>query len=96
MYENEVEIKNSSGLFARPAMFFIQKANEYKSMIFVEINDKKVNAKSLLGILSLGAMYGQKLKISAEGVDEKEAVDGLSNLVETCFSDYEFSQEDEY
>ncbi|MDR1364823.1 MAG: HPr family phosphocarrier protein [Oscillospiraceae bacterium] len=96
MYENEVEIKNNLGLFARSAMFFIQKANEYKSMIFVEIDNKKVNAKSLLGILSLGVLYGQKIKIIAVGIDEKEAVDSLSDLVEKGFLDYELQKEDEY
>jgi phosphocarrier protein len=96
VYERVVKVKNSSGLFARPAMFFIQKANEYKSTIFVEIDDKKVNAKSLLGILSLGVMCGQEIKISAEGIDEEKSVNSLVDLVETCFAGYEFSEEDEY
>jgi phosphocarrier protein len=77
-------------------MFFIQKANEYKSTIFVEIYDKKVNAKSLLGVLSFINLYSQKIKISSEGIDEKKAVNSLADLVENCLAGYEFSEEDKY
>ena len=58
MCMKDVEVKNQVGLHARPATFFIQKANEYKSSIWVEKEERRVNAKSLLGILSLGIVDG--------------------------------------
>ena len=66
------------GLHARPATFFIQKANEFKSSIWVEKEERRVNAKSLLGVLSLGIMGGTDIRIIADGSDEEEAVEGLS------------------
>ena len=81
------EVKNQVGLHARPATFFIQKANEYKSSIWVEKEERRVNAKSLLGILSLGIVGGAKIRIIADGSDEQLAVDGLVKLVESGFSE---------
>ena len=77
MCMKDVEVKNQVGLHARPATFFIQKANEYKSSIWVEKEERRVNAKSLLGILSLGIVGGAKIRIIADGSDEQLAVDGL-------------------
>ena len=74
MFSKEVTVNNQVGLYARPATFFIQKANEYKSTIMVEKDERKVNAKSLLGVLSLGITRGTTINISAEGADEEEAV----------------------
>jgi len=82
-----VTIKNNVGLHARPATFFIQKANTYSSSIWVECDGGKVNAKSLLGILSLGINQGMKITISAEGSDEVEAVEGLVSLIDAGFSE---------
>lgn len=87
MYDREVTVQNQVGLHARPATFFIQKANEYRSTIWVEKEERRVNAKSLLGVLSLGIVGGTSIKISADGSDEKEAVDGLVELVESGFVD---------
>lgn len=87
MFVKEVEVKNQVGLHARPATFFIQKANDYKSSIWVEKEDRRVNAKSLLGILSLGIIGGTIIKIIADGDDETEAVEGLVALVDSGFSD---------
>ena len=87
MCVKEVVIHNQVGLHARPATFFIQKANEYKSAIWVEKEERKVNAKSLLGVLSLGIVGGTTIKIIADGPDEKETIDGLVALVESGFSD---------
>ena len=87
MYAKEIIVQNQVGLHARPATFFIQKANEFKSSIWVEIEDRKVNAKSLLGVLSLGIVGGTTIKISADGVDEEEAVDALVALVQSGFID---------
>ena len=87
MISKEVTIKNSVGLHARPATFFIQKANEFKSTIWVEKDERRVNAKSLLGVLSLGIVGGTTIKIIADGADEQEAVDALVKLVETGFAE---------
>lgn len=87
MYSSEVMVRNQVGLRTRPATFFIQKANEFKATIWVEKEERRVNAKSLLGVLSLGITGGTTIKISADGSDEKEAVDGLVNLVESGFVD---------
>ena len=81
-----VEVKNQVGLHARPATFFIQKANEYKSSIWVEKEERRVDAKSLLGVLSLGIVGGTTIKVIADGEDEEDAVDGLVNLVNSGFT----------
>ena len=87
MYVREVTVQNHVGLHARPATFFIQKANEFKSSIWVEKDERRVNAKSLLGVLSLGIMGGTDIKIMAGGSDEEEAVDALVALVESGFAE---------
>ena len=87
MFVKEVSVKNQVGLHARPATFFIQKANEYKSSIWVEKEERRVNAKSLLGILSLGIVGGTTIRIIADGSDEQLAVDGLVKLVECGFAE---------
>ena len=87
MVKKDVTITNAIGLHARPATFFIQKANEFKSSIWVEKESRRVNAKSLLGVLSLGIVGGVNINIIADGGDEQEAVDALVHLVETGFAD---------
>ena len=87
MFSREVTVNNQVGLHARPATFFIQKANEFKSSIWVEKEERRVNAKSLLGVLSLGIVKGTGIKIIAEGVDENEAVSALCELITTNFSE---------
>ena len=87
MVSKEVTIKNNVGLHARPATFFIQKANSYKSSIWVEKDDRRVNAKSLLGVLSLGIVKGMTITLHADGADEGEAVEGLSTLIDTGFTE---------
>ncbi len=84
MCSKEVTVVNEVGLHARPATFFIQKANEYKSSIWVERDTRRINAKSLLGVLSLGITKGSTITIIADGVDEEKAVDSLVELVENC------------
>ena len=86
MYVKEVVIQNQEGLHARPATFFIQKANEFKSSIWVEKDERRVNAKSLLGVLSLGIIGGTKIRIIAGGVDEEAAVEALVKLVSSGFA----------
>lgn len=83
----EVVIVNASGLHARPATFFIQKANTYKSTIWVEKDDRKVNAKSLLGVLSLGIAKNMTVTLIAEGPDEAEALAGLTALIDSGFAE---------
>ena len=78
---------NQVGLHARPATFFIQKANEFKSSIWIEKDDRRVNAKSLLGVLSLGIVKGTAVNIVADGVDENEAIATLSALIDSDFSE---------
>ena len=87
MISRNITIQNNVGLHARPATFFIQKANSYKSSIWVEREEKRVSAKSLLGILSLGIVGGATIKVIADGNDENEAVDGLIKLIETGFTE---------
>lgn len=87
MVSRDVTIKNNVGLHARPATFFIQKANSYKSSIWVEREDRRINAKSLLGVLSLGIVKGMTITIIADGQDEAEAVEGLTALIDTGFNE---------
>ena len=85
MITRNVTIQNSVGLHARPATFFIQKANCFKSSIWVEKEERRVNAKSLLGVLSLGIAKGMTVTLIADGADEESAVDGLIALIQTGF-----------
>ncbi|MCR5137272.1 MAG: HPr family phosphocarrier protein [Oscillospiraceae bacterium] len=87
MVSKEVVINNQVGLHARPATFFIQKANEFKSSIWVEKEERRVNAKSLLGVLSLGIVKGTEVRIIADGADENEAIETLSALIDSDFSE---------
>ena len=87
MYVKEVTVENQVGLHARPATFFIQKANEFKSSIWVEKEERRVNAKSLLGVLSLGIVKGTTITLIADGADEKKAVGALVDLVKDNFGE---------
>ena len=87
MISKNVTIQNNVGLHARPATFFIQKANTYQSSVWVEKEDRRVNAKSLLGVLSLGITKGMTVALIADGSDEKEAIDGLAELIDTNFGE---------
>lgn len=87
MYSKDVMVQNQVGLHARPATFFIQKANEFRSSIWIEKEERRVNAKSLLGILSLGIIGGTQIKIIADGADEQAAVNAIVELVESGFSE---------
>ena len=87
MVSKEVVVNNQVGRHARPATFFIQKANEFKSSIWVEREERRVNAKSLLGVLSLGIVKGTAVTLIAEGVDESAAVATLAELVESNFAE---------
>ena len=81
MLTKTITIQNEVGLHTRPATYFIQKANNYKSSVWIENSDRRANAKSLLGVLSLGISKGDTVSIIADGSDEAEAVDGLVDLL---------------
>ncbi|MBO5788310.1 MAG: HPr family phosphocarrier protein [Clostridia bacterium] len=85
MITREVTVRNSVGLHARPATFFIQKATSYKCSIWVEKDDRRVNAKSLLGVLSLGVVEGTTITLLADGEDEAAALKGLAEMIESGF-----------
>ncbi len=87
MYSKDVLICNQVGLHARPVTFFIQKANEFKSSIWVEKDDRRVNAKSLLGVLSMGITRGTSINIIADGSDEELAVNSLVDLISSNFAE---------
>ena len=85
MVSREVKITNAIGLHARPATFFVQKANCYRSAIKVEKDDRSVSAKSLLGVLSLGIAKGMTIILCADGPDENDALEGLVTLIDSGF-----------
>lgn len=87
MITKEITVQNQVGLHARPATFFIQKANEFKSAIWVEKEERRANAKSLLGVLSLGITGGTQIKVIADGQDEELAVDSLEKLIISGFAE---------
>ena len=87
MYTKEATVNNQVGLHARPATFFIQKANEFKSSIWVEKDERRVNAKSLLGVLSLGIVQGTVIQLIADGPDAEEAVEALAELLSGDFGE---------
>ena len=87
MISRNVTIVNSMGLHARPATFFVQNAHKFKSSVWVESGDRKVNAKSLLGVLSLGIAKGMTVTIIADGYDEDEALDALEKLIDSGIGD---------
>ena len=87
MFVKDVTVQNKVGLHARPATFFIQKANEFKASIWVEKVERRVNAKSLLGVLSLGIVGGTTIRIIADGSDEEAAVEELVRLVQSGFAE---------
>ncbi len=86
MLSKEITLVNSVGLHARPATFFIQKANSYRCSVWIENNSRRANAKSLLGVLSLGVRQGDSVTLIADGIDENEAIEGLCSLILSGFS----------
>ena len=82
MVEKLFVVKNETGLHARPASLFVQKAAKYKSTIKVKKDGKEANAKSIISVLSLGASFGSEITIIADGPDAEEAVSGLVELLD--------------
>lgn len=81
MVSQEVTVNNRIGLHARPAALFVQTASKFLSKISIEKNDKKINGKSIMGVMALGVCQGDIITISASGEDEKKAVDDLKKLL---------------
>ena len=81
MYMQQSIVKCESGLYNRQATYFIQKANEFKSSIWIEVEERRINAKSLLGVLSMGITTGTEVALVAEGPDEEAAVKELSAML---------------
>ncbi len=82
MFNKDVVVKCESGLHNRQATYFVQKANEFESSIWLEYENRKMNAKSLLGIMSLGVVTGATVTLSATGSDAEAAVNALELLLQ--------------
>ena len=87
MYEKTVKVINRAGVHARPAALLVQTAKDFSSEIFFERGDDRINGKSIMGIITLGALYNSEIKIIAEGSDEEEAVEALVRLFENKFEE---------
>jgi len=84
--KREVQITNALGLNAGNAPHLVQMANGFKSSVWIETEDRRVNAKSLLGVISLGVKKDMKIILIAEGADEQEALDKLAEMIEKGFA----------
>ena len=82
MYSKEIVVRCESGLHNRQATYFVQKANEFECNIWLESGNRKMNAKSLLGIMSLGIVTGATITLTASGNDEEAAVNALEQLLQ--------------
>ncbi len=85
MIEQKVTIKNSLGLHARPSAQFVKIASKFKSDVYLSKNDREVNGKSIMGVMTLAAEMGSVLTIKVDGHDEKKAIEALVNLVNSKF-----------
>lgn len=83
MAEKKVLIQNKTGLHARPAALFVQKASQFSSDVSIVLGAKEVNAKSIMGVMSLGAGQGSEILIKAQGADAQQAVDALTELIDS-------------
>lgn len=82
MTKRDIRINLESGLEARPIALLVQEASKYESKIYIQSGDKRVNAKSIMGMMSLGLDNGEELEVSAEGADEQAAVAGIENFLD--------------
>ena len=87
MTEKTITISNRAGIHARPAALLVQTTKNYSSEIYFEKGTDRINAKSIMGIITLGASYGTSIKIIADGQDEQDAVDTLARLFESKFEE---------
>jgi phosphocarrier protein len=87
MYEKTVKVINRAGIHARPAALIVQEAKDFKCEIYLERDTDRINGKSIMGIITLGASHGSVIKLIAEGPDEEEAVEKIAHLFETKFEE---------
>ena len=87
MLTGEVTIKNRAGIHARPAALIVQVANEFESEIFLEKDNNSINAKSIMGIITLGAGYNSVITIKTDGSDEADALEAIRKLFENRFEE---------
>jgi phosphocarrier protein len=87
MTEKIITISNRAGIHARPAALLVQTTKDFRSDIYLEKDQDRINAKSIMGIITLGAAYGTEIKIIADGSDEQAAVDTLFKLFESKFEE---------
>ncbi len=87
MIERMVTIKNRAGIHARPAALLVQTASRYQSTIYIEKENDRINGKSIMGIITLGASYGTSLKLIAEGGDENDAIEAMVKLFDSKFEE---------
>ena len=87
MIEKETEILNRAGIHARPATKIVETANKFRASVYLEKDGNKINAKSIMGILTLGASYKSKIRIFTEGEDEQDAADAICSLFANRFEE---------
>lgn len=88
MVSKLLTVRNRAGIHARPAAMIVKVANKFKSELYMEKEDIKINGKSIMGVITLGAGFKSEIKISCEGVDEIEMADALENLFENRFEQW--------
>ena len=87
MTEKTTTIKNRAGIHARPATLIVKEASRFQANVYIEKGTEKINAKSILNILTLGGTYNSEIKVIADGSDEQEAVDTLISLIDSKFEE---------
>ncbi len=87
MVEKDVTVKNRAGIHARPAGMIVTLANKFTSQIFIEKDNDKINAKSIMGLITLGVLCNTTIRVSATGTDEGAAVDALVKLIDNRFEE---------
>ncbi|MEG0377574.1 MAG: HPr family phosphocarrier protein [Eubacterium sp.] len=85
MITDKVVVQNRAGLHSKPASLFVQKANQFKSEVYIKKSSTRVNAKSIMGVMVLAVQKGDEIEIEASGDDEKIAVEQLKELIENKF-----------
>ncbi len=81
MIKRNISIKLENGLEARPVALLVQEASKYDSVIYIQSGSKRVNAKSIMGVMSLGLNVGEQLEVTAEGEDEQAAIEGIDGFL---------------
>ncbi|MFP3042095.1 HPr family phosphocarrier protein [Treponema primitia] len=87
MVEQIITIQNRAGIHARPSAMLVQTAKDFKANIYLEKGNDRINGKSIMGILTLGASYGTEIKVIAEGEDEQQALEAMVNLFNKKFEE---------